>query len=158
MRGSILQLFIGFEKAPESPQSGRKCFDQNWHILDSGVVWWIGIRKRGFLFRALSQDRIRKSLCAQEAFAHLIFPVCPAIRSFSEEWSPSNHRGRRSKNGYPMTNRISIGSTVPGSHQNLTPTGSIKARHGSPRKSNWTTVASWFSNSPAKGARASRLL
>ena len=34
---------------------------------------------------------------------------------------------------------------------------STKLQHGKPQKSIWMTVASWFSNPPEKGARASRL-
>jgi len=39
----------------------------------------------------------------------------------------------------------------------LTQTGSTKLRRGKPLKSIWTTGASWFSNPPEKGARASCL-
>jgi len=37
----------------------------------------------------------------------------------------SNYRGRRSRNGFPTTNRTSPGSTNPGNYQNPTQTGSI---------------------------------
>jgi hypothetical protein len=39
----------------------------------------------------------------------------------------------------------------------LIQTGSTKLRRGKPLKSIWTTAASWFSNTPEKGAQASRL-
>jgi hypothetical protein len=65
-------------------------------------------------------------------------------------WSPSSHLGRRSKNGYPTTNRISTGSTVPGSHPIPILKASTKLMHGSPRKSNCTTAERWFSNPPDK--------
>jgi serine kinase of HPr protein (carbohydrate metabolism regulator) len=49
------------------------------------------------------------------------------------------------------------GSTVHGILQIPIPTVSTKAKHGRHLKSIWTTAASWFSNTPKKGARASRL-
>ena len=54
-------------------------------------------------------------------------------------------------------NRASTGSTVPGIHPILTQTGSTKAKCGKHTKSISTTAASWFSNTPEKGAWASRL-
>jgi hypothetical protein len=47
-------------------------------------------------------------------------------------------------------NLISIGSIVQGIHRIPTPMASTKAKHGNPRKSTWTTTASWFSNTPDK--------
>ena len=38
----------------------------------------------------------------------------------------------------------------PGIPMSLTQTGSTKAKHGRHPKSIWTTVASWFSNTPDK--------
>ena len=63
-------------------------------------------------------------------------------------WSLSSHPGRRSRNGSPMTNRISTGSTVPGIHPIPNQTGSTRRQHGKHLKSIWTTAASWFSNPP----------
>ena len=66
----------------------------------------------------------------------------------SKPWSQSNRPGWRLKSGSPTTNPISIGSTVHGIPPIPIPTASIKARHGRHLKSNWTTDALWFSNTP----------
>ena len=42
------------------------------------------------------------------------------------------------------------GSSVPGTHQNLTQTGSTRRRHGKHPKSIWTTGGLWWSNTPEK--------
>ena len=68
--------------------------------------------------------------------------------SISKPWSPSNRPGWRLKSGSPTTNQTSIGSTVLGIHQTPTRTAWIKDRHGMHLKSNWTTDALWFSNTP----------
>jgi hypothetical protein len=68
----------------------------------------------------------------------------------------ANRRGRRSRNESPMTNLTSTGSTVLGIRPILTQTGSTKARHGSPRKSNWTTAGRWFSNTPDPARRSQK--
>ena len=65
-------------------------------------------------------------------------------------WSQSNHPGRRSRNGSLTTNPTSTGSTVPGIHPIPIRTASTNARHGRHLKSDWTTVARWFSNTPDK--------
>jgi hypothetical protein len=62
-------------------------------------------------------------------------------------------RRPRAAIAFPMTNPTSIGSTVPESPMSLPGIGSTKARYGNPRKSNWTTVASWCSNTPDKQAK-----
>ena len=54
------------------------------------------------------------------------------------------------KNGSPTKNPILTGSTVPGIHPIPIQMATTKAKHGRHPKSNWTTVASWFSNPPDK--------
>jgi hypothetical protein len=44
-----------------------------------------------------------------------------------------------------MTNLISIGSIVQGTHRIPTLMALTNAKHGSPRKSIWKTAAFWFS-------------
>jgi len=51
-----------------------------------------------------------------------------------------------------------MGSTIHGILPTPIQTASIKAQHGRHLKSNWTTVAPWFSNTPEREERASRLL
>jgi len=72
----------------------------------------------------------------------------PNRHSTSKPSSPSNHHGRRSRNGSLMTNRISIGATNPGKQNSLTPSGSTRVRCGNLRKSNWTMTGLCFSNTP----------
>lgn len=78
--------------------------------------------------------------------------------STSKPRSPSSRPGWRSRNGSSTTKPTSTALTVPEIHQTLTPTALIKARHGKRPRSNWTTDAPWFSNTPERGERASRLL
>jgi len=78
--------------------------------------------------------------------------------SASRPYSLLSRPGRRSRNGFPTTNLTSLGSTNPGIPPILTRTVSTNVRHGMHQKSSWTTVVSWFSNTPERGAPASRLL
>ena len=78
--------------------------------------------------------------------------------SASRPYSLLSRPGRRSRNGFPTTNLTSLGSTNPGIPPILTRTVSTNVRHGKHQKSSWTTVVSWFSNTPERGAPASRLL
>ena len=48
------------------------------------------------------------------------------------------------------------GSTVPGIPMSQTLTGSIKVRHGNPRKSIWKTAERWFSNPPDPARRVQK--
>jgi hypothetical protein len=57
------------------------------------------------------------------------------------------------KEWIPDDEPTSTGSTVPGIQISLTKTGSTRRRHGKHLKSIWTTVASWFSNTPEDPCR-----
>ena len=70
------------------------------------------------------------------------------LLSTSKPWSPSNHSGRPSRNGFQMTSQISIGSTRNASQQAPSPKAMTKLLLRSLSKFLSLTGASWFWTTP----------